>query len=439
MRALKIREWMFVGMLIVLIVPRLFYEIPGFLDRHVFERSLHAEQQTSLNEIIQEVSRADTPQWRDANWRTPIAQRASSSQIGIRLLDASGQELFRSVPSGSEKRAFRQVDVMEQGQLQGSALFYAPKQNSVFANALAIIATACAILFIGFQMGRVVVKPLEAMGVAARRIADGDLDFQLPATTVREVADVRAAFHAMGNGLRESLTRQSELEEERRFFISAIAHDLRTPLFALRGFLSRLQRGTTSDPEKTARYIAICSQKTEQIDRLVSDLFDYAKLESLGQAMRPKLIAFNDLLAEIVDDYRPIGKEKEIEIELDGPVERSMLLGDAHLLRRALGNLVDNAIRYTPGSGTVTIRWHVEHARIAFSIEDTGPGISAQALPHVFEAFYRADDSRNPENGGTGLGLTIAQRILRAHNGELRAGNRPQGNGAMLAGWLPLA
>lgn len=438
MSALKIRQWMFIGMLIVLVVPRLFYEIPGLLDRYVFERDLHSQQQTNLNAIIQEVSQADVSHWRDTNWQIDLGNLMSSSHIGIILLDSSNQEILHSVPSGSEKHAFRQIDILEQGQFHGSALFFAPKPNSSLANVVAVIATACAILFIGWQMGRVVVKPLEAMSAAARRIASGELDFHLPDTTVREVADVRAAFQAMGSGLRESLTRQSKLEEERRFFISAIAHDLRTPLFALKGFLSRLERGITSNPEKASRYIEICSKKTEQIDRLVSDLFAYTKLESLEQAMRSEFVEFDVLLAEIIEDYRPMGKQKEIDIQFEAPEERCMLLGDAHLLRRALGNLIDNALRYTPQSGKISIRLHLEETRILFSIEDTGPGIPKQALSHIFDPFYRADDSRNPESGGTGLGLTIARRILRAHKGDLTAGNRSPWSGAIFTGWISL-
>lgn len=434
---LKIRQWMFIGMLIILVVPRLFYEIPGLLDRYVFDHALHSQQQSDLDAILQKVRQADVSHWRDTNWQNSIAEDAASSQIGIIFLDSSNQEILHSVPSGSEKNAFRQIEFINQDQLQGSVLFFAPKLKSTLGNVLAIIATVSAILFIGWQMGRVVVKPLEAMSAAARRIASGELDFNLPVTTVREVADVRSAFQAMGSGLRESLTRQADLEEERRFFISAIAHDLRTPLFTLRGFLSRLERGIACNPEKTSRYIAICSKKTVQIDRLVSDLFAYTKLESLEQAMRSELLELGVLFAEILDDYRTIGKQKEIEIEFEAPEDRCMLLGDAHLLRRALSNLLDNALRFTPQLGKISIHWHKEETRILFSIEDTGPGISQQAMPHIFEPFYRADDSRNPESGGTGLGLTIARRIFRAHNGDLTAENRSPLRGTVFTGWIP--
>lgn len=316
----------------------------------------------------------------------------------------------------------------------GKALFYSPKQTSELATALAVIVGIIAILFIGFQIGRVVVKPLEAMSAAARRIAGGDLDFHLPESTAMEVADVRTAFQVMGKGLRDSLIRQSELEEERRFFISSIAHDLRTPLFALRGFLTRLERG--GNPEKTARYAAICSKKAEQLEHLVADLFSYSEMSSLEQLLRPKPLDIGSLIEDIAADYLPQAAEKGIELTYVAPDESRELLGDAHLLRRAIANLIDNALRYTPAKGNITIRLHMEKTRACFTVEDNGPGIPEQQLSHVFDAFYRGDDSRNPENGGTGLGLTIARRIIRAHNGDLQVGNRSSQGGAVFTGWI---
>ncbi|GAA3400743.1 HAMP domain-containing sensor histidine kinase [Paenibacillus hodogayensis] len=433
MKRLRIRQWMVIGMLIVLIVPRVFYEIPGLFDRYVWDNAKYSRQQTAMNDLVRAVGESDVARWSDPDWQAGIEQTIAAAQSGIVLLDALGREIYRFNSSGSESGVGQELSVMEQGHLLGRALFYSPKQTSEWATAFTILAGMFAILFIGFQIGRVVVKPLEAMSAAARRIAGGDLDFQLPESTVMEVADVRAAFQAMGKGLRESLIRQSELEEERRFFISSIAHDLRTPLFALRGFLARLERG--GNPEKTARYAAICSKKAEQLERLVSDLFSYGQLSSLEQLLRPKPLDIGSLFEDITVDYVPQAREKGIELTYEAPAESRVLQGDAHLLRRAIGNLIENALRCTPTNGTISVRLHLENMRACFTVEDSGPGIPEQHLPHLFDAFYRGDDSRNPDNGGTGLGLTIARRIIRAHNGNLAGGNRSHG-GAVFTGWI---
>ncbi|RKN84375.1 sensor histidine kinase [Paenibacillus ginsengarvi] len=438
---LGIRQWMIIGMLIILIVPRAAFEGVELLDRYVFSRFIHERQQADLKTAIGIVSGADTSRWADPGWQASLQSFAEPAHIGIALLDRSGQDVWHTTSAGQKENAIRQLDVFEQGELRGQALFYAAQRGSSFAAVSAVIVAIMAILFIGWQMGRFVVKPLEAMSVAARRIAGGDLDFHLPDSSVREVATVRSAFHVMGSGLRESLTRQSELEEERRFMIGSIAHDLRTPLFALRGYLSRLEQGRANgNPEKTARYLSVCCQKADLLERLISDLFAYAKLESMEQSLRPEPVEAGRLFAELADQYRPVAKEKVIELRYEENIHAAEVTfaGDTHLLHRALGNLLDNAVRHTPPGGHIDLGWRAYGDRLEFIIEDSGPGIPEAEQQLVFEPFYRGEPSRHAAYGGAGLGLAIARRIMRAHHGELSVRNRDSSGGAVFAGWIPL-
>lgn len=434
---MKLRYWMIVGMLIIMIVPRLFYEVPGILDRYIFNPSQAAQQQTAMDKLVHAVSESEATQWGDAEWRDSITNLVSSLHLGVVLSNASGQELFRFVPSGSENNPTRQIAFSSDGRLEGTMNLYGPRKSNGWGVALSVIAAACVIVMIGWKIGRVVVKPLEAASAAARRIGSGDLDFDLPKSTVAEVVDVRTAFHAMRDELREALIRQSGLEEERRFFISAIAHDLRTPIFTLRGFLLRMEKGMDSSQKKLAHYLEICSKKAEQLDRLVSDLFSYTRMESLEQTMQSEQVELNGLLKDIMNEYIPAAREKEIDLRFEGLQTEVVLHADPHLLRRAIGNLLDNALLYTPRKGEVSLICHAEKNKVLFSIKDTGPGISGKDRDHIFEPFYRGDESRNPEYGGTGLGLTIARRILRAHGGELTATNNETA-GSVFTGWLPL-
>jgi len=309
--------------------------------------------------------------------------------------------------------------------------------NSELPVVVAVLAIALALLFVRWQMGRYVVKPLEAMSAAARRIAGGNLDFALPESQVREVAAVCEAFEAMGTGLRDSLRRQAELEEERRFFIGAIAHDLRTPLFALRGYLEGLDQGLAASPEKAATYVAVCRQKADQLDRLVADLFAYTRAEYLEQTLQSEPRELGALLRRAVEGARAQAQATAITLELAGPREACMVEGDEHLLERAVENLLDNALQYTPAGSEIEVSWHRDDGRAAFTVADTGPGISPSDMPHLFEPLYRGETSRNRQTGGAGLGLAIARRALLAHGGDLVAANRPTG-GAEFTAWLPL-
>ncbi|HEY8292949.1 MAG TPA: HAMP domain-containing sensor histidine kinase, partial [Thermomicrobiales bacterium] len=375
-----------------------------------------------------------------------IRDRLDTLGAGVVIRDPSGNDILRAGRAGgrdhpgwwSGGHLSQQTMVVANGQAVGTMDLFAAQRDDGLARVAATIALALAILNVGWQMRRSVVRPLEAMGRAARRIAGGNLDFVLPQSRVKEIAAVRAAFQAMGDGLRESIGRQAALEEERRFFVGAIAHDLRTPLFTLRGSLMGLEQGLATSPEKAARYIAVCRQKADQLDRLVDDLFAYTKAEYLEQTLRRERLDLGAIFTGAVDDIQSRAQSKGVTVERDGPNDCPALAGDAHLIGRAMENLLDNALRHTPPEGRITLRWQTEPDRIAFTVADTGAGIAAHDLPHLFEPLYRGEASRNRETGGAGLGLTIARRILRAHGGDLTAANGSAG-GAEFTGWLPLA
>lgn len=292
----------------------------------------------------------------------------------------------------------------------------------------------------GVLLGWWVVRPLTAMASASRRITvDGliNVDLSLPPSRVREVAEATMAFGAMGEGLRESLGRQAELEQERRFFVGAIAHDLRTPLFSLRGYLEGLEKGIAHSPEKSARYVAVCQQKANELEQLVSDLFAYSQLDYMERAQEREIVDLGQLLRDAVDGVRPQAEEKSIVLELETPAERCDVQATTHLLARAVGNLLENALRHTPSGGKITVSLGGEEAGWIFTVSDTGPGIAARDLPRIFDPLYRGETSRNRRTGGVGLGLTIARRALQAHGGDLTADNGA-GGGAIFTGRLPI-
>lgn len=313
-----------------------------------------------------------------------------------------------------------------------------PSRVGVWIAASIGVLSAAAVF--GYGLHRWIIKPLEAMGKAARQIAEGDLDIALPPSGVREIAEVKSGFDIMVVGLRRSAHQQSALEEERRFFIGAIAHDLRTPLFALKGYLEGLERSIASTPEQMDHYVKVCIQKSNQLDRLVTDLITFAKTEYMEIINQEEPIEVIDLLRKSVETICHLAESKMITFRFETPPEGirfGTIIGDAYLLERAFSNLLDNAVRYTPSHGVIWVECSFAPDRATVNIRDSGPGIPKVDLGHVFEPLYRGESSRNRESGGTGLGLTIAKRIFRAHGGDLTAGNHPQG-GAMVTGWIPV-
>jgi signal transduction histidine kinase len=282
--------------------------------------------------------------------------------------------------------------------------------------------------------GWAVLKPLRAMSAAARKIGKHDLEFTLPASRVREVNEAMMAFTAMGQELRTALARQVELEQERQFYISAIAHDLNSPIFALRGYLEGLEAGIAATPERAQHYLQVCQAKVSELEHLTADLSAYTQIERLEQTMRHEPLELDTLVRDAVDGIRPQAEAKGVTLALSPSAGVGCTcVGDRRLLQRAFTNVLENAVRYTPAGGAISVAWGIEGGQWRFTVADGGPGIASEDLPHLFAPFYRGEASRNRATGGVGLGLAIAQRILRAHGGVLSAANSPDG-GAVFTG-----
>ena len=158
-------------------------------------------------------------------------------------------------------------------------------------------------------------------------------------------------------------------------------------------------------------------------------------MEYLEQTLRHERVDLGPLMERVVDGLQPLAREKRVDLALDGPPGHCLVEGDAHLLERAVENLLDNALRYTPSGGRIMVQWSTAADRVTFAVADTGPGIAAEDLSHFFDPLYKGDASRNPEAGGVRLGLRIARRTLRAHRGDLTAANR-EGGGAVFTDWI---
>lgn len=299
------------------------------------------------------------------------------------------------------------------------------------AGAILVVVVVALLLF-----SRSVLKPLSAMNRAVEGIAGGELDVRLPRSAAREVAEVSTALEAMSAALRDALTRQTQLEEDRKLFIGAIAHDLRTPLFMLRGYLQGLESGVAGTPEKRGHYIRACRAKADALERLISDLFAYTRLEFLEQAPERVQMELGALLEGAIEGVQPLAAAKGIRLTVARPDEPCLVLGDAQMLARVVENLLDNALRYTPEGERIEVRWRRQGDCMVTTVTDSGAGIAQQDLPHLFTALYRGETSRNRRTGGAGLGLTIAQRIMRAHGGDLIAANNSNG-GAVFTATLP--
>ncbi|GIN13579.1 hypothetical protein J26TS2_34460 [Shouchella clausii] len=436
MPTLRVRTFTVLCFFFILSLPWIFYVTAHFMETKTFRFSTPDENlQRHVTETIQSIE-TNADNWTDVNWQRQLETQLQQANLEVAILSTSDQEMYRSNPESSNWfSSTEQFSLIEDGESLGKVVIYVPNSRTG-PTISAIVGFLLAIIIVGIALRKFFLRPLERMGWVARKIADGDFDAQLPMCRITEIADVGAGFEAMMKGLRTSQHKQIALEEERRFMIAAIAHDLRTPLFALRGYLDGLEQGIAKSPDKITKYVTVCKEKSRQLDRLVEELFTFTKMEYMEQQKNVHPTDLKGLLQQTIDSFRPLAEQKHISISTDFE-DSCMLPGDSHLLERALNNLFDNAIRHTPTRGNVFVRCYREDAKVKFSLKDTGPGFSSEELKRVFEPLFRGEGSRNRATGGSGLGLTISQRIIRQHGGELAAENDPDG-GALISGWLPV-
>jgi signal transduction histidine kinase len=316
---------------------------------------------------------------------------------------------------------------------QVGGLLWVPRESPATRWAIALgaglAALAAALIVIVVLLRRWVLQPLARLAADAERIAGGELDVEPLPTRAREVAQVGDALHGMARGLGVALRTSTAAEHERRFMVTAIAHDLRTPLFTLRGSLEALERGVGD-----AGYLDRAQAKAAHLDRLISDLFTFSRLEYARDTIAFEEVDVGALARRAVEDAEPIAAARGCVLQVRRVESGLCVRGDADALLRVLTNLLDNAIRH--GRGRVVLGAHRENGAVRLEIADDGPGFAPDDLDHVFEPLFRSDRARAPRTGGTGLGLAIARRLARAHGGDIEAANAP-GGGARATLTLP--
>ncbi len=232
-------------------------------------------------------------------------------------------------------------------------------------------------------------------------------------------------FDAMARRIDDQIAELEQADSLRRELITNISHDLRTPMASLRGAIETLQiKDQDLEPGERRLYLDLAHKHCLRLGRLIADLFDLAILESEDRKLQFEPFSLAELMQDVAQKFRPMAEHKGLGIKLDTRLNTSQTCGDIALIERALTNLVDNAIKYTPSGGTVELRVMRENETMVALVSDTGPGIPSGELCRVFDRAYRVRKDRGDSAEGAGLGLAIAQRIVRLHGRRLDVESR---------------
>ena len=240
----------------------------------------------------------------------------------------------------------------------------------------------------------------------------------------REVGERSAAQQQLGAALAQVQRLKDDLEAENTYLrselIANVSHDLRTPLVSLRGYLELLATKGDELPRATQRgYLDIALRQSEHLATLIDELFELAKLDFKGLQLNRERFPFVELVFDVVQKFQLAADRERVSLHVDAPESVPLLDADLSLIERVLDNLIGNALQHTPGGGSVSVSVRCAGDRLVACVQDTGKGIASTDLPHIFDRFYRAEQSGRRAAGGAGLGLAIARRIVELHGGTI--------------------
>lgn len=284
-------------------------------------------------------------------------------------------------------------------------------------------------LAFAYAVAGALTNQLSVLSAAANRLAEGDLAVRVQSEGNDEVGRLAAAFDEMAEQLEQAFKRERALEAGRRDLITAVSHDLRTPLATTRAMVEALADGVVSEPADVQRYLGLILQETHHLSRLIDDLFALSQIDAGAVRLRCLPIDVAELVSETVAAYQAPALESGIRLEeaVVG-LDSARIEADPEQLQRVLRNLLDNALRHTPTGGLVRVDASTTPSSVMLSVNDSGPGVPSSELERIFDRFYRGEPSRHREDGGgSGLGLAIARGLVQAHHGRIWAEPSPLG------------
>lgn len=270
---------------------------------------------------------------------------------------------------------------------------------------------------------RAIIDPIRKLELAAQKIRDGSLDFEVEVNGEDEISELCQSFEQMREQLKQSAEERVVNERENRELISNISHDLKTPITAIKGYVEGIMDGVADTPEKMDKYVRTIYNKTNEMDLLINELTIYSQIDTNRIPYNFNKINVSDYFDDCIEEIGLELDSKGIGLSYINYAEDDiMAIMDPEQIRRVIHNIIGNSVKYLDKeNGFINIRVRDVGDFVQFEFEDNGRGIASKDLPYIFERFYRAEKSRNPATGGSGIGLSIVKKIIEDHGGKIWA------------------
>ena len=348
-----------------------------------------------------------------------------------------GQSVLRSIEQAGEEEGWQHVGIIEglsdeeylsaaeavrtDGQIRYFVLLTEPKRLAfkalsakysgmvIFSSSVAVALSFVAAYFVSYR----VVLPLKKISEATRQYAKGDFSVRINASdTYNEVRDLADSVNSMAEDL-------SVIENSRSHFVANVSHELKTPMTIISGFIDGILDGTIDESERE-KYLTVVSEETKRLSRLVVDMLNMSKIEAGKLTPDISSVELSTLLMKIMLVFETKISEKKIDVEGVGELPRVFIKADEGLINQVFFNLIDNAVKFTPEGGVISLTLTSTRKQVTVSIRNTGRGIPEEDRNRIFERFYKVDKSRGLDAKSFGIGLPIAKSIVELHKGEIR-------------------
>lgn len=288
-------------------------------------------------------------------------------------------------------------------------------------NVLGFIAGVGLFILIIFRLTRDKVAYIEYLCECLGEISKGDLNYKIEVIGEDELAEVAQSISHMEEKLKYQIEAQVQVEKSKNELVTNVAHDLRTPLTSIIGYIGLVKDGGTHNKEEQVKYLDIAYTKAEKLKVLIEDLFELTKFHQQAIRLKKEIISISNLTNQLIEELMPLASDKDIEIETYIDNTGTMAEVDIQKMTRVFENLIENSIKYSPQGEVVYIELQSTKDNIYIAVSNAFENISPEEVSYFFERFYRADKSRNSMAGGSGLGLAIAKNIVELHGGDIGA------------------
>lgn len=287
--------------------------------------------------------------------------------------------------------------------------------------------TLIAAFGLGILLIAMLTRNLRTVIQTVQKFEEGDYHARIPITKSGELADLSHTFNHMADTILKNIEDLKEVDQLRRELIANVSHDLRSPMSVIQGYIeTMLMKGDKLSAEERQKYLEIIFKSSEKLNKLVADLFELSKLEAKQVKLKSERFNFNELLQDTAQQYQLKAQEKGITLKTELAPEAAVN-ADIALMQRAIQNLMDNALKYTPENGEVTVSAQLVDNKLRVAITNTGKGIPKEQLPNIFDRYFMLDKEKN-EIDGSGLGLAIVKKIIDIHEATIEVESEVDGH-----------